>query len=629
MTLLPQYAWLEALGWTIVNSWWQFGLLWTCWLLLQKVWPRASASTRYNLGIAFLLIGTGWFLIGFILRCLAPELEPEPVLFQSGNSFGWWLSILKIPSLFFPYLSIAYLSWLGIKLFRLVFQYRQVKLSGISGLHKVPSTWRIFSEAMAARMNIGRTVHIWLSEKIDSPQIMGWLKPVILLPFAALNQLSPDQLEAVLIHELAHIKRNDYIWNWVISIIETIFFFNPFVKLLISNIREEREHACDDWVLQFPFQPPSYAEALLKLEQKRNGQESNLVLAAGGSSRKVLLIRIRRILNIPQTRTIRKGYTGFLFLLLLVSSLAILFPAKKGTKLHALRLSDPVAAPELKLFRGVIYQSGSQTSLNSINRETEIQPADLVQNKLVENSETDTHLLPDKTNLEVDNQLIENTESIPDKPTPEWTETVYTGAAKGPVLYHTTTTTDIEKKAFTFEKSENTVDIPEEASFLYMLPYVPSKSFEVTTIIDTTPALNGHLQAKRKAQEAALQTQLALEKLNWTRVQDQLAKLAVKSGSGQDLQLVLEKELAKLNWQEIQQQSSQLMKQLSQNEIEKLQIKHAEAKELVVEKINALRELDLELQKAAGQLENAVRQKERELKKKQEQLRKKHKIVHI
>jgi beta-lactamase regulating signal transducer with metallopeptidase domain len=625
MALLPQYAWLEALGWTIVNSWWQFGLLWIGWLLLQKVWPRASASTRYNLGITFLLIGTGWFLTGFVLRCLAPGRELESVIFQSGNNSGWWLSIQKIPSLVFPYLSIAYLAWIGIKLFQLVFQYRQVKLNGISGLHKVPTTWRIFSEAMAGQMNIGKTVHIWLSEKIDSPQIMGWLKPVILLPLASLNQLSPDQLEAVLIHELAHIKRNDYIWNWVISIIETLLFFNPFVKLFISNIREEREHACDDWVLQFPFQPQSYAEALLKLEQKRNGQKSNLVLAAGGSSRKLLLIRIRRMLNIPQTRPFRKGYTGLLFLLLLVSSFALLLPANQGAKALALRLSDPVAALELNLFQGVNYQSRRLNSIHSLKSETKIQPADLV----VENSETDPHLSTDKTILSIENQLFENESLIDDKAVAEWGETVYTRTSNGPVIYQAASIPDTENKAFTFEKSDNTLDIPEEASSFYMLPYVPSKSFEATAIIDTTPALNAHLQAKRKAQEAALQTQLALEKLNWTRVQDQLSKLAEKSGSRQDLQLLLEKELAKLNWQEIQQQSSQLMVQLSQTEIEKLHIKQEAAKELLIEKMNALRELDQELQKAAENLENAARQKERELKKKQEQLRKKHKIVHI
>nr|WP_290794067.1 M56 family metallopeptidase [Flavihumibacter sp. UBA7668] len=482
---------------------------------------------------------------------------------------------------------------------------------------------------MAAQMNIGTTVQIWLSEKIDSPQIMGWLKPVILLPIAAINQLSPEQLEAVLIHELAHIKRNDYVWNWVISLIETLLFFNPFAKLFISNIREEREHACDDWVLQFPFQPQSYAEALLKLEQKRSGHESNLVLAASGSSRKLLLIRIRRMLNIPATRSIRKGYTGLLFLLLLLSSLALLLPTNQHAKVLIQELTDPVAALELKLFQGVNYQSRRLTRLSSTNRKNEIQPSEPMQDKLMENSEINPISLTDKSIINIENQLVDNSESITDKQAPELLELVYTGAANGPVIYQETSAAVVENKAFTFEKSENTIDIPEEASSHYMLPYVPSKSFEATAIIDTTPALNAHLQSKRKAQEAALQTQLALEKLNWTKVQEKLSKLAAGSGSRQDLQLLLEKELAKLNWQEIQQQSSQLMKQLSQTEFEKFQIKQQEAQELLLEKMDTLKELDLELQKATENLEKAIREKERELKEKQEQLRKKHKIVHI
>jgi hypothetical protein len=151
----------------------------------------------------------------------------------------------------------------------------------------------MYVKRTAATMGIVRDVKIWISEWVSSPVTIGYLKPIILIPVAAINNLTPHQLEAVILHELSHIYRYDYFLNLILSFIKTILYFNPFVKLLVKNIEKEREHSCDEMVLQFQYKPGEYASALLRLEQNKYRQ---MVMAAAGKNHD-LLHRIESILG--------------------------------------------------------------------------------------------------------------------------------------------------------------------------------------------------------------------------------------------------------------------------------------------------------------------------------------------
>ena len=137
------------------------------------------------------------------------------------------------------------------------------------------------TKANAATM-IKKKVALWLSEKIDVPATLGFIKPIVLLPIASINQLTTEQVETILLHELGHIKRNDYLVNLFVAIAETILFFNPFAVLLATHLKKERENSCDDFVLSFRNQPETYAKALLVLEQNRI-QSLPLLLKATGN----------------------------------------------------------------------------------------------------------------------------------------------------------------------------------------------------------------------------------------------------------------------------------------------------------------------------------------------------------
>ena len=137
-------------------------------------------------------------------------------------------------------------------------------------------------------------------------------------------------MEAIILHEISHIKRNDYLVNLFVSLIETILFFNPFVVLLGKIIKKERENCCDDFVLQYQYDRHSYASALLVLEQSRE-QQFRLALTAT-SGRKQLLFRIKRIMEVKNSNDGLNYGQKLLALLLstgIICSIAWLTPEKK------------------------------------------------------------------------------------------------------------------------------------------------------------------------------------------------------------------------------------------------------------------------------------------------------------
>jgi beta-lactamase regulating signal transducer with metallopeptidase domain len=133
------------------------------------------------------------------------------------------------------------------------------------------------------------------SSLVDTPTVIGWVKPVILLPVAAFAGLSPSQVEAILAHELAHIRRHDFLVNLLQTFAETILFYHPAVWWLSARIRAEREHCCDVVALSVCGDAVSYAEALVELESRRT-VHSRLAMAATGGS---LMTRVRRLLGVP------------------------------------------------------------------------------------------------------------------------------------------------------------------------------------------------------------------------------------------------------------------------------------------------------------------------------------------
>jgi hypothetical protein len=151
---------------------------------------------------------------------------------------------------------------------------------------------------------VDRIVRLGETSAVSVPIVAGWLKPVILLPLGVVASLPAEQVEAILLHELAHISRYDYLVNLLQNIVETIFFYHPAVWSVSRRIRLERELACDDQTVQWCKNPRTYAEALAGFEEFRH--QSPLLAATGEGD---LFTRIRRILVGPQPE--RRGVPIF------------------------------------------------------------------------------------------------------------------------------------------------------------------------------------------------------------------------------------------------------------------------------------------------------------------------------
>jgi hypothetical protein len=138
-----------------------------------------------------------------------------------------------------------------------------------------------------------RRVRLLVSPRVDAPAVLGWLRPVILAPVAALSGLSPDHIEALLAHELAHIRRNDYLINLLQSVVETLLFYHPAVWWISRQIRTERELCCDDLAVALTTDVLTYAQALAELEAGRPSRLRTAVAGTDGS----LSRRIARLLE--------------------------------------------------------------------------------------------------------------------------------------------------------------------------------------------------------------------------------------------------------------------------------------------------------------------------------------------
>ena len=173
------------------------------------------------------------------------------------------------------------------------------------------------------RLSVTAPVRFLLSYRITAPVVIGFLKPVILIPVSALAGLSPQQLDALILHELAHIRRLDPVTNILLAAVETVLFYHPAVWWVSRQVRVERENCCDDAAVSACGDVSLYIEALTSLESRKT---YGLALAASGGS---LKSRVARLLNVPvqPSRFSLSGVAGLALMGLVAASVAIAAPS--------------------------------------------------------------------------------------------------------------------------------------------------------------------------------------------------------------------------------------------------------------------------------------------------------------
>jgi beta-lactamase regulating signal transducer with metallopeptidase domain len=284
---------LQAVGWGIINSFWQSATLWIVYKAITSTNKNCPALFKHHLSLLCLISSLIWFVLTIATHYLSlKNLHTFPASFIVISSY-------QIPAdlnFLLPIFSTVYFCLLCFYTLQFCKQYFSLFPQRNKSLIKTPVEIRLFTQQAALHIGIKKNVAVWLSKNIDVPSVSGFFKPVILIPFALLNQLSTAQVEAILLHEMAHIKRDDYLINLLQLIAENLLFFNPFALLLSSSLKQEREKCCDDWVINYQYNQKDYAAALVLVEQNRSRQLTLALAATNG--KKNLLDRVQRIFSV-------------------------------------------------------------------------------------------------------------------------------------------------------------------------------------------------------------------------------------------------------------------------------------------------------------------------------------------
>ena len=314
----------------MLHSLWQAALLLLLYVIVDRLThknnaPIAKRNFLYIAIVAQLVLFTGTFFIYF------SGAAGFAILYGAIDAINASLGGSSI-KLITPWIFGIYLFIIAGKLLKAVYNWYQFKVQFKSGLQKPAVELKLFTELKAYQFGIKRKVKLWLSTSVQTPVTFGYFKPVILLPVALLNNISTSQAETLILHELTHIRTNDYLLNWFLISAETIFFFNPFVTSLCKKIKLEREKNCDVNVLSFQYSPAMYAETLLLAEKMK--QLTPVFQLAAVNRKKYLLQRIQffsneKVLNKTLRFNIVAPVVGLVLLCMLC--LGVLFQSQNGS----------------------------------------------------------------------------------------------------------------------------------------------------------------------------------------------------------------------------------------------------------------------------------------------------------
>jgi beta-lactamase regulating signal transducer with metallopeptidase domain len=315
---------MEALGWTLIHFCWQAAVIALLYRGVDASLAKARSNVRYVVSLTTLLSMFAVSVVTFGYEAMRSsenrvKMQTPVTVASSGGSievapgkvadsgvdvaFSGPLDISADIVRVMPWLDAFWLLGVLCLSVRTVGGWWLLQHVRRNALVQVPASVLKTFTRLAARMGIRQHVDLRACERIAGPLAMGIVRRLVLLPASALTSLTAEQLEVVLAHELAHIRRADYLWNMLQTMIETLFFFHPAVWWVSNSLREQRELCCDDAALACCSDPMVYATALLCLEEQR-GSRLHLAMALDGHQAAFgLKTRIVRILGeAPQGR---------------------------------------------------------------------------------------------------------------------------------------------------------------------------------------------------------------------------------------------------------------------------------------------------------------------------------------
>ncbi|MBS1667082.1 MAG: M56 family metallopeptidase [Bacteroidetes bacterium] len=597
-----QPTWLQHLGWALIDSLWQMALLWLIYILITWGEKKFAAATRHFLSLILFAVGTLWFF--FTLASAYPALNG----LENGSTynFGPLLNLpIGIRQLIYdaiPYGSGIYLLILCLLLVRYGNHFILSQRIRRSGLQKPSAEIKLFVQEMISRIGIHQKLTVWLSSAIHSPMVIGFIKPVILIPMATVNHLNLAQMDAVLLHELAHIKRHDYLINLLVAFLETIFFFNPFAWMLSQAIKKESEHACDDIVIQFRYDPCLYASALLSLEKQRKGW-AQLAMAAVGKNKKLLLLRISRITNTQKKYSPDWGRFPFLGLLAIMAIFISLMHDHK-------KIPETSPLLHLQIAESASVKPSQKRELILISEPKE---SPIKRKTIIKKTKTRANLLDNDKQNSYENELTLTNNH------PEYNDA-------NQYMVNTAMTTSTE--AYTMPPAIE--PLPPISVSLSRFPYVPTESFNYVEIEDTSlpkPLLSQTGDLGNEAQLSMEKAMMAIQSIDWEKIEKEIKDKQINITK---LQHEIQKSLKLLDWGSINNQVDNAVNEANEKRLRNdLQIQLQTLENIKYKDYLKAKQLQQQILQQQLKLQQAIIEKQQNWLRQAEELQRRLRIIYI
>lgn len=274
---------VERLGWTLLHFLWQGGLIAALYAAARRCARASVPNTRYLLACGALVAMLAaplvtWSLLG--PPDAAPAAIPSAVRISSaatpmGSGMALWPATVRAavtgawPAPFLPWVVAIWLAGSLAFWVRLMGGWVVAARMRSMLVRSAPPVWQRNLGRLGARIGLSRPVRLLVSALVQAPVVVGWLRPVVLVPVGALAGLPAEQMEALLLHELAHIRRHDYLVNILQGVAEALLFYHPAIWWVSGHLRDERELCCDDVAASATGDVLLYARALAGLESHR------------------------------------------------------------------------------------------------------------------------------------------------------------------------------------------------------------------------------------------------------------------------------------------------------------------------------------------------------------------------
>jgi beta-lactamase regulating signal transducer with metallopeptidase domain len=336
-TLLSEQT-IERIGWVLVHFLWQGIAVAAVGWCVMKMLGKASSNTRYIAAcIGLVLMAAApvvtYSMLGGAAVVVAEPVAQRPVSIITDPVPAATRTIIIAPleptalpersmletligqlEVALPYCVIGWIVGVAVLSVWYLGGWCQLQKLRRIGTKAVSDCVEANASLLSQRLGLRRAVGIVESALVQVPTVIGWLKPVILLPATALTGLDETQLRAMIAHELAHIKRCDYLINIAQTVVEILGFYHPAIWWMSRQIRVERENCCDDMAIELVQNRKEYAKALFSMEEIRT-QQRNLAVAANGGH---LQSRIGRLIGKNTSQHQKSGWVPSIFALITI-----------------------------------------------------------------------------------------------------------------------------------------------------------------------------------------------------------------------------------------------------------------------------------------------------------------------